>query len=214
MSVIVSTGGVPTQYPAVTLVDSSGAAYNPATDIPVGTFPVTVSQNKIPGRYYGNPVASVTTFPEANNNLILTPWRFETSISIDRIAIDVTTGGTVGSVTRLGVYADNNGIPGTLLIDAGTVDSTSTGVKELTIALTLAPGLYYFASASQGAPATQPTIRVGAPLISAGSTVAATVLANLAVVNISGGVTGAFVSSPAISSASTLGTRFAIRVAS
>lgn len=36
--VLVSTGGLPTQIPAVTLVNRDGTAYNPAVDVPAGTY--------------------------------------------------------------------------------------------------------------------------------------------------------------------------------
>jgi hypothetical protein len=72
--------------------------------------------------------------------------------SIDRIAVEVTTGGTAGAVVRLGVYdATTGGRPGSLLLDAGTVDSESPGIKELTVSLALSGGLKWLTAVVQGA---------------------------------------------------------------
>lgn len=77
------------------------------------------------------------------------------------MAMEVTTGSTTGSANlSLGIYSDNNGVPGTLLLDIGT---TATGVKAIAAATTgiqimaipansllggvsiLQPGLYWLA---------------------------------------------------------------------
>ena len=73
------------------------------------------------------------------------------TMTFDRIAIFVNTL-SVGSV-RLGIYADNGSVyPGTLILDAGTVDVSGTGTKSITINLTLTPGLYWLASVSDVVP--------------------------------------------------------------
>lgn len=79
--------------------------------------------------------------------------------SIDRIVVQPTTGGSAGSVIRLGVYkADANGADYTLVLDAGTVDGTTTGALAITIDQALTPGMYWLVAVGQGSPSTQPTI--------------------------------------------------------
>lgn len=68
----------------------------------------------------------------------------------DRIAIRVQANATVSSVVRLGLYADNNGVPGDLILDAGTVDASSLGAKDLTINVTLPIGWVWLTSVVQG----------------------------------------------------------------
>lgn len=79
--------------------------------------------------------------------------RFEVGAiaSFDRIAIDVTIA-AASAVIRLGIRSDTGtGLPGALLLDAGTVDASGTGVKEITIAQTLTPGRYWLCCALQAA---------------------------------------------------------------
>jgi hypothetical protein len=72
------------------------------------------------------------------------------SCQIDRIAVVVTTG-AAGSLVRLGIYNSNSaGYPGNLFFDAGTVDSSTTGLKEITVNQTLQPGRYWLAGVGQG----------------------------------------------------------------
>lgn len=112
--------------------------------------------------------------------------------AFDRIGINVLTAGTSNAV-RLGIYANAGGTPGVLLLDAGTVSSTTTGLKEATISLTLDPGWYWMSCAAQGGTAPNitfyPTGTVS-PATSASTGVpAATSIGYPIVVT---GVTGAF----------------------
>ena len=84
---------------------------------------------------------------------------------IDRVGIEVTVVGGAGSVTRIGLYADNDGVPGSLLFDAGTIDTaTATGFIQATVNWTnLNDGLYWVATVPQVG--TGPTFRsVSTPL--------------------------------------------------
>jgi len=65
----------------------------------------------------------------------------------DRIAIFVNTASsTSGAKARLGIYSDNgNFYPGKLILDAGEVDLTSTGRKEIEIDVVLDRGVYWLA---------------------------------------------------------------------
>src|SRR4051812_39435289 len=131
------------------------------------------------GYYFAAPGGS-TTGSRPNGALYAHPLFIGRTMTVARIGVDVTTAGSAGALCRLGIYADNGwGLPGTLLLDAGVVDCTTTGVKELTITQALAPGLYWFAAATQGAPTTAPVYRlVSGALQPVGDTSAANVSAN------------------------------------
>jgi hypothetical protein len=64
--------------------------------------------------------------------LWLFPYDLLRASTAASIACNVTTGGTAGSTIRLGVYnSDGAGGVGGLLVDAGTVDGSTTGVKTV-----------------------------------------------------------------------------------
>lgn len=71
-----------------------------------------------------------------------------------RLALEVTTA-VAATVVRLGLYADDNGWPGNLILDAGTIDASTTGVKEIVISQNLLENVtYWIAGVSQGGAAT------------------------------------------------------------
>jgi len=85
----------------------------------------------------------------------------QSAVTVDRIACEVTTAGTTGAVIRLGIYnVGADGFPTTLVLDAGTVTATTTGVKEITVSQALTAGNYCLAACTQGAPATAPQVRI------------------------------------------------------
>lgn len=71
--------------------------------------------------------------------------------TFDRIGVFLqTAAGTTGTV-RLGIYSDSSGVPGTLVLDAGTA-GTTTGAgasKEITISQQLTPGMYWLSAQSE-----------------------------------------------------------------
>lgn len=104
-------------------------------------------------------ILSLSTYAAALNSMHLQPMPL-TAGTLDRIGIEVTGAGGVGSVIRLGLYADNGeGFAGALILDAGTVDSTGTGVKEITVSQAVSAGLYWLAYVAQVG--TAPTVRSG-----------------------------------------------------
>lgn len=106
------------------------------------------------GQYLSLPVARGTE-AGADGNCRLCPVYFPQEQTITAIGIDVTTA-AASSVVRLGLYADNNGVPDALILDAGTVDSSTTGAKAIAISQTVGPGMVWFAVATQGG---GPTLR-------------------------------------------------------
>lgn len=89
------------------------------------------------------------------------PLAIPKTATVDRIACEVTAVGSAGSVVRMGIFKSGatNDVPLDLVLDAGTVDATTTGVKEIIISQPLTPGIYFLLATSQGAPTTHPTLR-------------------------------------------------------
>lgn len=72
--------------------------------------------------------------------------------TLDRIAAHhFSTAGGAGEVQRLGIYNDDNGRPGSLLLDAGTIDlTTGNAFKAITISQAVSDAWYWLASVRQG----------------------------------------------------------------
>lgn len=119
----------------------------------IGATPVIKIKS---GNWFGPYEAPGTSsYAGTLNRLDLVSMYISQSISVNRIACMVSTGGAAGAVVRLGIFnAKPDGMPGTLLLDAGTVVATSTGVKEITISEALSPGLYYLGAVPQVAVST------------------------------------------------------------
>lgn len=148
---------------AVVQADVDGHEANVAnphavTAVQVGAMPaVAQSENYMlwtPGWYYNPPGGLGTTQPaesEGRYELFVVPR----AVTVDRIGIHVTTAGTAGAVVRLGIYLDN----GNLLLDAGTVDATTTGWKEIAIDQALPAGLVFPIAVVQGGAISRPQLR-------------------------------------------------------
>lgn len=67
-----------------------------------------------------------------------------------RIGVEVSTG-AVGTAD-LRIFAWNNGVPGALILSAGTVDTTIIGIKEIVINQLLTRGYYFLAIRCTAAP--------------------------------------------------------------
>lgn len=79
--------------------------------------------------------AAFTTSATTTNTIIATPLFLPPGETINRIGVEVTTLQAGGDI-RLGLYEDDNGVPGDLILDAGTVSTATTGNKEITISHT------------------------------------------------------------------------------
>lgn len=70
------------------------------------------------------------------------------------------TAGGGSAVVRMGIYNSlDNGAPGALIVDGGTVSVTTTGTKAVVINETLVPGAYYVALVAQNWTTTKPAFR-------------------------------------------------------
>jgi len=109
-----------------------------ASDVPTvyGTSKMMV--RPAVGDWWSQPHGSITTAALTLNRIYYEPiWIPEDVTAVDGIAIEVTTLGT-SAVGRLGLYLPDATTrkPGALIIDAGTIDASSNGVKDLTITST------------------------------------------------------------------------------
>jgi hypothetical protein len=96
---------------------------------------------------------SVGTKSLASGRLYYIPMLTTTAITLDRLAIEVTSAGAASTVARLGIYnATTSWQADTLVLDAGTVAVDSTGVKTVTINQALAAGRYFLALLGDGSP--------------------------------------------------------------
>jgi hypothetical protein len=96
--------------------------------------------------YMAAPLSTDAMAPNlsSSNTLYIVPLPIMSSGTVTRIGISVTT--AAAGNARLGLYEESgNGQAGTLLLDAGTVSTGTTGDKEITISQALSPGLYWCA---------------------------------------------------------------------
>lgn len=94
---------------------------------------------RIAGRWYsGIPYHTLgTTTGFTINSLRAIPYAISFDHTLTGIRVEVTTA-TAGGKARIGIYSDNgSGYPGSLLLDAGEVDCSTTGMKEVTISQAL-----------------------------------------------------------------------------
>jgi hypothetical protein len=76
--------------------------------------------------------------------LYLFPVKIDYAGSFTKIGVNSITAVSSDNA-RLGIYSNNNGVPGTLLLDAGAISLTATGDREITISQSLSPGWYWLA---------------------------------------------------------------------
>ncbi len=83
-------------------------------------------------RWYTIPNLAIAVKLQLANKLIAMPIVVPVNITLDNIAIKVTT--LAAGNARLGIYNDDgNMYPNALVLDAGTVDTSTTGVKTISI---------------------------------------------------------------------------------
>lgn len=79
-----------------------------------------------------------------DDTMYLVPIFISEDMTIDRIAVEVTTAAAASTV-RLGLYDSVDSVPTNLIADFGTVDSSTTGVKDKTISQAVTKGLVWAA---------------------------------------------------------------------
>lgn len=103
----------------------------------------TVRDYRLLGDIYAN---GITTVTPSTNRWIFEFYTITEPITLDRVAVEVTTASAAGKLARMAIYtADDYWQPATLVQDFGTV-ATDVGavptVQAITISLTLQPGRY------------------------------------------------------------------------
>jgi len=111
------------------------------------------------GYYYEAKIGadiSLATFVQDRQYLY--PLFIQETIVINRLEVNCT-GANASTTWRIGIYnSDSDGIPSTVLLDAGTVSTTTTGSKQITVSQTINAGLYFIAGCWQGG-SVSPTLR-------------------------------------------------------
>jgi hypothetical protein len=132
----------------ITLTDGGAGS-----TVTVAAQPMTYVGN-VAGLFYcptmsqsGNPIGNTST-----HGLALAVPIGLRSGTLDRIGCHHLSVVTANESARFGIYNDNgNGYPGSLLLDAGTIDfGTASGGKYITISQTVTAGLYWLVAARQG----------------------------------------------------------------
>jgi len=119
--------------------------------------------------------AATGTLAGAANRMDLFPFIPRDDITLDRLAVNVTTL-IAGALGKIVVYSsDATGRPASLLLETADLDFSTTGVKAATVALTLRRGICYWlgirhsssATLSAWASTATPDINGGAPATTA-----------------------------------------------
>lgn len=104
------------------------------------------------GWYYGPHVGALTT-SSPNPSQPMQSWVplwVPHTVTVDRIGMEVTTG-LAGPTVTLGIYDSTVGDePGALILNAGTIDPSTPGFKQITITQTLSRGLHWLSFHATG----------------------------------------------------------------
>lgn len=142
------------------------------------------------GTYY-SPRGARSAFAAVQDRLNIVPMLVPKDQRFVRIGAEVTTLAAASTV-RLGIYnIGPTGLPTTLVLDAGTIDASTTGAKELTIDVTLPAGLYGLAAVAQGGAPSVRTLTGGGALEVGSGSIASSTLSNPNTGFYSTGVSGA-----------------------
>lgn len=122
-------------------------------------FPQSEVRRLVTGRYYASGIGGFGSAVIANGDLYVIPLYVPHPVVVTAIGCNVvTTPGGSGSVIRMGIFSIVNGRPAAVLVDGGTVASTTTGGKSVSVSLALARGVYGIAIVAQGAASPAPTV--------------------------------------------------------
>lgn len=88
-------------------------------------------------------VHAATTVALTKDVLRATPFIVSETMTLDRIAMEITSAGTAASLVRIGIYSSTNCLPTALVLDAGTIAGDSATFQSITINQQLTPGLYF-----------------------------------------------------------------------
>jgi hypothetical protein len=107
------------------------------------------------GAYMRTPYQVHLAQSATNQRVYYTPIFVPSTTTFDRLAIRTATTFVGTSSVRLGIFNDTDGLPSTVVLDAGTVSCTTNGTNfEITISQSLTPGFYWLAFVQQSAATT------------------------------------------------------------
>lgn len=133
-----STGAVE-EITLGTNLSFSGTTLNAAAAAGISTTKFSATRYIVPMTTNAATTADTLT----QDLLCAIPFPLHSSGTVTRIGTNIQATGS-GSL-RLGIYNSSGGQPGTLVLDAGTVSTGTTGDKEITISQALTAGPYFFA---------------------------------------------------------------------
>lgn len=87
------------------------------------------------GRWRSTPGPSSSISGPASSERVQLLW-LPAGLALQAIAVYVAVG-AAATVLRLGIRADNDGLPGSLLLDAGTVPADTAGSRTLAVSYTV-----------------------------------------------------------------------------
>lgn len=121
----------------------------------------TVVPQPLASATYYYPVSQVSQGVSAGlgvGTLRLAPFVAPASFTVVRLGMTVTAAGDATAVFRPGIYADNGGKPGALVVDGGAVACNAIAVNEVTVSVPLTAGSLYWIGGVLTVAVTQPTI--------------------------------------------------------
>ena len=126
------------------LLKGAGIGANPTeVDVPSADFPQkqkpALTRYVMPG-WYSHGAANITI---TANVIYYIPIFVEETTTYIRICINTAT--DLAGTADLRIFAWNDGVPGALILSAGTVDTTTAGAKEIIISQELTRGYYFLA---------------------------------------------------------------------
>jgi hypothetical protein len=127
-----------------------GATWNPIDFAPVAFPRYLVQSNALWFGSAATSIANPASVSPPTNSLRFAPIMIPVDCIVNGIAVTVGVAGSAGSTVRLGIYSDSNGVPDSLVVDAGTVGTSSVGVKTISISdETLDAGRWWIAIAGE-----------------------------------------------------------------
>ncbi|MBA7662359.1 hypothetical protein ES703_70387 [subsurface metagenome] len=131
--------------PDTLILTAKGAGIDPAyqAPLPVYDYPMKLkppfARYVMPGWHAYQEMAALV----AVGRIYFTPIFVTETTTYDRIAVNVDV--ALAGTADLRIFAWANGLPGALILSAGTVDTGTIGFKEITISHELTRGYYFLA---------------------------------------------------------------------
>lgn len=115
-----------------------------------GNVPVGGIHNLLPTFGFTNPqhtqavfAVGAQTYNTAANRLNFTPYYPANTVRCVQMQVQVNTG-VAASLMRILIYSDNGGIPGTKLFESTSIDTSTTGIKTITLSFTFEKSTVYW----------------------------------------------------------------------